>query len=236
MKRSVFPALLLCAALTFAVALPGPASAQGPLDEVLKKMDQAAANFQTVAADIVYTKVTVIVDDTAVEKGRVFFKRDRGKRDFQVRIDFTEPSEKVVLFRDNKGYIYRPAIKQVEESDVGRNRQALEQFLLLGFGTPGSELLKAYNITLVGDARVAGKDTVKLELLPKSPDMARHIKRVELWLSRETWQPVQQQFTEPNGDYLITLYTGQQFNSNIPDNRFKLNLPRGVKTIRPAAG
>lgn len=223
--------------MAFAFAASSPAQApNSALDDVLKKMDAAAASFNNVVSNITYTKVTVIVDDKSVEKGKVFFQRLRGKKgasDYKVRINFTQPGEKIVLFTGKKGYIYRPSIKQVEEYDVSRNREAMEQFLLLGFGTPGHELLQSYNITLVGDAQVSGQDTVKLELLPKSASMQRHIKKVELWLSKSTWQPVQQTFTEPSGDYLTTQYDGAQINASMPDSTFDLKLPKGTKTIHP---
>ncbi len=211
------------------------------LEDILARMDAAAAAFASVTAEITYTKVTVIVDDKSTEKGVVYFKRSRGGRDFKTYIHFREPSEKIVLFRDNKGWIYRPSIAQVEEYDLSRNKEAVEQFLLLGFGTPGHELQKAYHVTLAGDGRAGdvgagNQDTVKLELVPKSPGAARHIKKVELWLSPETWQPVQQKFTEPSGDYLITQFAAPKINAAIPDSQFKLKLRGKVKTVRPQSG
>ncbi len=233
------PLFVLILGLGLAILAPA-ARAQSQvaltLEGVLAKMDAAAAGFETVVADITYTKVTVIVNDKSVEKGVVHFKRAKGKRDFKTYIHFRDPSEKVVLFRDNKGWIYRPAIAQVEEYDVGRNKEALEQFLLLGFGTAGRDIQKAYNITLVGDAKIGNQNAVKLELLPKSPGAARHIKKVELWLSRDNWQPIQQMFTEPTGDYLLAQYNSLKLNTGIPDSQFKLKTSGKVKTVRPQAG
>lgn len=228
--RTLF-AFVLAVSLASGQAMPVP-----QVEEVLGRLDAAAAGFETVVAEITFTKVTVIVDDRATEKGTVYFKRSRGKRDFKVLIHFREPSEKIVLFRDGKGWIYRPAIAQVEEYDVSRNKEAMEQFLLLGFGTPGRELQKAYHVSLAGDARSSSPDAVKLDLTPKSAGVARHIKKVELWLSPENWQPVRQQFTEPSGDYLIAQYAALKLNAPIPDSQFKLKLRGKVKTVRPQSG
>ncbi len=220
-----------------AATLVAPAApAQTTLNDVLSKMDTAAAGFRTVVAELTYTKVTVIVDDKSVEKGSVYFQREPGKKTFKSYIHFREPSEKIVLFRDNKGWIYRPAIKQVEEYDLGKNREAVEQFLLLGFGTPGHDLQKAYDIKLIGEEKVGNQGVVKLELTPKSAATARHIKKVELWISKGTWQPVQQKFYEPSNDYLIATYGAPKLNVTIADSQFKLNLPKGVKTVKPQAG
>ncbi len=206
------------------------------VEDVLERLDAAAAGFETVVAELTFTKVTIVVDDRATEKGTVYFKRSRGKRDFKVLIHFREPSEKFVLFRDGKGWIYRPAIAQVEEYDVSRNKEAMEQFLLLGFGTPGRDLQKAYQVALAADSGGAGQQTVKLELLPKSASITRHIRKVELWLSRDNWQPVRQQFTEPSGDYLIAQYAALKLNAPIPDSQFKLQFRGKVKTVRPQSG
>lgn len=230
--------VLLLFSLT-ALLVISPAGAQAPgltLPQVLANMDDAARGFETAVADLTYTKVTIIVNDRSVEKGTIYFKRPKGKREIKVKIDLRDPSLKVVLFTDNKGQIYYPKAAQVEEYDLGKNRQAVEQFLLLGFGTPGRELQDAYDVTLAGDAKIDDVDAVKLELLPKSAGVARHIKKVELWLSRKTWQPVRQTFTEPSGDYLTAQYSSQKINAPIPDSQFKLNLPKNVKHIRPQSG
>ena len=237
MKRALSVALLFYLLAVWAVAPARPAQESAlTLNDVLAGMDKAAQGFETVVADLVYTKVTVIVDDKSVEKGLIYFKRTRGRREFKVKIDIREPSQKLVLFTGDKGYIYRPAIKQVEEYELGKNKQALEQFLLLGFGTSGRELQNAYSVTLIGPAKLGDADTVKLELVPKSTALGHHIKKVELWLSKKTWQPVQQVFTEPSGDYLIAQYGSAKTNGTVSDDQFKLKLPGNVKRIRPQTG
>jgi outer membrane lipoprotein-sorting protein len=215
------------------------AVAQAPaltLPTVLAAMDKAAQGFETAEADLTYTKVTLIVNDRSVEKGTIYFKKSKGKHDAKVKIDMRDPSPKIVLFADNKGQIYYPKAAQVEEYDLGKNKQAVEQFLLLGFGTPGHDLQNAYDVTLAGEEKIGDVDAVKLELRPKSQGLVHHIKKVELWLSKKTWQPVQQVFTEPSGDYLTALYTSEKINAPIPDSQFKLNLPKKVRHIKPQAG
>jgi len=237
MKRALSVPLLFFLLAVWAVAPASPAQAPAlTLNDVLAAMDKAAQGFESVVADLVYTKVTVIVDDKSVEKGFIYFKRTKGRRDFKVKIDIRDPSQKLVLFTGDKGYIYRPGIKQVEEYELGKNKQALEQFLLLGFGTSGRELQNAYSVTLMGPVRLGDADTVKLELAPKSPTLAHHLRKVELWLSRKTWQPVQQVFTEPSGDYLIAQYSSEKINGPLSDGQFKLNLPGNVKRIKPQTG
>ena len=223
---------LRCVLLLAALVLAVPPAMVDPLEEVLSKMDAAALRFRGLTAQLSYTKVTLVVDDRSTESGAIYFKKDKGGKGFKVLIEFTQPEAKTVLFRDNKGWIYHPKIAQIEEYDLGKNRERLEQFVLLGFGAPGHDLLNAYAVTLVGDVHLAGAATVKLELTPKG-SMARHLRKVELWLARDTWQPVQQQFTEPTGDYLVAHYADVKDAPSLPDSRFQIKTSGRVKKVRP---
>lgn len=230
MKARLFLPVLLVA-----VTLLIPAARAQDVNQVLTNMDKSAQTFNTAVADLTYTKVTVIVDDKAVEKGKVYVVK-RKKGDYRVLISFTQPAPKTVLLRDNKGYIYTPSANQVEEYDVGKNKEVLEEFLLLGFGTPGHEMQRAYDITVAGDEKVEGEDTVRLLLMPKSAATQRHIKQVELWVSKKNWQPVQQKFTEPTNDYLLTQYKDLKLNQPVPDSTFDAKWPSKVKTVKPQQG
>ena len=204
------------------------------LETTLAGMDQAAARFSTVAGNLEYTKVTVIVNDHSTERGTLAFQKAKGRT--RVMLAFREPAEKYVLFEGNKVSLYRPKIAEVEEYEIGQRQGLVEQFLLLGFGTAGSELQKAYEIVWRGEESLDGQRVVHLELTPRSEEAAARLKRIELWLSPETWQPVQQKFWEPSGDYMIARYSDLKLNTKIPDRNFKLPLRGKVKTVRPQGG
>jgi outer membrane lipoprotein-sorting protein len=61
--------------------------------------------------------------------------------------------------------------------------------------------------------------------------MNRNLKKVELWLSKETALPIQQQFTEPSGDYLIARYLDMKPGPQ-HDSVFRI-VAKGSKTVRP---
>ena len=200
------------------------------LETTLAGMDQAAARFSTVAGNLEYTKVTVIVNDRSTERGTIAFAKAPGKT--RVMLAFRDPAEKYVLFQGNKVSLYRPKIAEVEEYEIGQRQGLVEQFLLLGFGTPGSELQKAYQIAWRGEELLDGQRVVHLELTPRSEQAAARLKKIELWLSPESWQPVQQKFWEPSGDYMLARYRDLKLNENIPDRNFRLPLRGKVKTVR----
>ena len=115
---------------------------------------------------------------------------------------------------------------------AGYFRAELEQFLLLGFGTSGTDLQKSYTPVYKGREKVDGEDAVRLDLTPKAAGVASKLTRIELWLSPTTWQPVQQKFYEPSKDYLIARYRNLQLNTKIPSKSLQLQLRGNVKTVK----
>lgn len=225
------PGLLLSAAAFVGVAAAQNAgTAEVSLESILANMNEAAARFSSVMGNLEYTKVTVLVNDRSTETGKIYFEKTKGRP--RVLIAFDKPAEKYVLFAEGKVSIYRPKIAEVEEYLVGDRQELLEQFLLLGFGTAGRDLQKAYEVRLLGEETLEGQETFHLELIPKSDTVTRQLKRVELWISSQSWQPVQQKFVEPSQDYLLARYLDLQQNVRIPAKNLRLPLKGKVRTVR----
>jgi len=223
--------MLRAASLLF-VFLAATACAADGLEDVLKRMDDAAAHFVGLSAQLSYTKVTVVVDDTTTESGAIYFRKETGGKGYRVKIEITTPP-KTVLVVGGKVQIFRPVINQIEEYDMGKKKELMEQYLLLGFGAGGHELAKAYDVKLGGACTLNGAACIKLDLLPKG-DMTRNLKKVELWLSPETTLPIQQRFTEPTNDHLTASYQHVKPGPQA-ESVFKIDAPRGVKTVRPGS-
>lgn len=225
--------LAFCLALAFALlacsATFTPAAGALKLDEVLKEMDREAGQFQSLTANIERTKVTVVVNDRSTESGQVEVRRD-GK----MRIDLTAPDQKTILRDGDHMYLYTPKIRRVEEYDLGKHRDLVDQLLLLGFGTSGESLKKAYVITLQGEESLDGQKVVRLELTPRSDDVRKQISKIDLWLNEGNWLPAQQQFYETgSGDYSIIRYLNVARNISIADSRFRPSWPKGVTRVKP---
>ncbi len=218
----------------------GPAPANAPqLDEILAGMDKSAADFSSMVATLEYTKVTVIVNDRSTQTGKIFFEKAAGQTSAQsknrtrVLIAFTSPAEKYVLFAGDKVSFYQPKIAEVDEYQLAQRQDVVEQFLLLGFGTPGAELRNAYQVSLRGAESVGGQQAFLLDLTPKSPKVAAQLQRIQLWISPQNWEPIQQKFYEPGGDYVIARYSDLKLNGKLQDKDFRLPLKGKVRTVRP---
>ncbi len=226
---------LFCSAFVFLV-LAGSAIfpsglAAGPLalDDVLKQMDREQNQFESLTASIERTKVTVVVNDRSTESGQIEVRRDG-----RMRIDLISPDQKTILRDGDRIYVYTPKIRRVEEYDLSKHRDLVDQLLLLGFGTSGESLKKSYLITLQGEDSLNGQKVVRLELTPRSDGVRKQISKIELWLNEANWLPAQQQFYETgSGDYSIIRYLNVARNVPISDARFRPAWPKGVTRVKP---
>ncbi|HEV2989242.1 MAG TPA: outer membrane lipoprotein carrier protein LolA [Candidatus Angelobacter sp.] len=211
------------------ISIFAPAAPSLSLDDVLKQMDREQGQFQSLTASIERTKVTVVVNDHSTESGQIEVRRD-GK----MRIDLTSPDQKTILRDGDHIYVYTPKIRRVEEYDLGKRRDLIDQLLLLGFGTSGDSVKKSYLITLQGEDSLNGQRVVHLELTPRADDVRKQISKIELWLNEGNWLPAQQQLFETgSGDYSIIRYSNVARNVPIPDARFRPAWPKGVTRVKP---
>ncbi|MDQ6704488.1 MAG: outer membrane lipoprotein carrier protein LolA [Acidobacteriota bacterium] len=209
--------------------------AADPLDAVLAQMDASAAAFKSMSANIKRISHTAVINEDSVDSGTIKLKRSRkgARSDTRMIVDLTAPDRKTVALEGDTFQIYLPKIKTVQEYDLGKKRDLLDQFLLLGFGTPGRELSRAYDTTFAGAETVEGHKAGHLQLIPKSPEVLKQLKKVDLWISDDTGYPLQQKFTQPSGDYTLVTFSDLKANPNVPDSVLKLQLPKGVKREYP---
>lgn len=192
-------------------------------------MDDAARQLKTISADLTYTTVTVLVNDHSTQTGELFFRK--GKR-LEVLVRFLKPDLKVILFKHNRAEIYYPKINQVQEYDLEKHSSMLQRFLLLGFGTPISDLESSYRVKPLGEKRLGNETTQLIELTPLQKGVASQLTRVDLWVSETSWLPVQQEFFEPSGDYLVASYKGIRVNRRLAASVFKIHTQPGVQRVK----
>jgi outer membrane lipoprotein-sorting protein len=212
---------------------PRAADAKSDLQRVVAQMDRTAADFRTTQAKFVWTQYTAVVNDiTDTQKGLVYFRRT-GKQ-VEMAADINEPPPpKYVLFTGSKVQVYQPKIDQVTQYDTGKDRAAFESFLVLGFGGSGQDMLKSFDVTYLGTENVAGVDTAKLELIPKSEKARNTFNRIWLWIDPARGVSVQQKLFAPDGDYRLADYSDIRLNEKISDSVFKLKTTGKTKFLSP---
>jgi len=231
-SKRFLSAVVLCAVICGIYLRASSAASQGhgpiTLDGVLRQLDRADKNFHSLSADVERTKVTVVVNDKSVETGSILVRGDK------MLLEMKAPDARTILRTGDNLYIYTPGLKRVEEYNLAQHRSLVDQYLLLGFGTSGKDLQKAYLVTLLGERTLDGKKTAELELTPKSQEARNQISKIQIWLDESTWLPVQQQFNETgSGDYFIIRYSKVVPNPDLGDANFKPHWPKGTEKVKP---
>jgi len=231
--RVLVAGLAVFAALFSALTLAQSSRlANGPeLERVLDSMDRASDGFRTAQADFVWEQFQQVVNETDLQKGTIYFRRQA--KDVEMAADIREPDTKYVLFTDSKVRIYQPKIDQITEYSAGKNKQDFESFLVLGFGARGHDLSRSFDVTYTGSEVVQGKPAAKLVLVPKSERVKGMFNKILLWIDPVRGVSVQQQFLEPSGDFRLSRYSNIKINGTQPENTFKLRTTGKTKTVRP---
>jgi outer membrane lipoprotein-sorting protein len=210
------------AALALPEARAFPRRPKTDLGQILARMNDAAKRLKTVTANLDYTTVTVLVNDRSTETGMFYMRNPKNP---EILIQFTQPDQKSFLYKHNQAEIYYPKLKRVEEYNLQRQSGLIQQFLLLGFGTDAGALKSNYDVRLVDEQELQGESTALLELIPKQQQVLSQLTKIQLWVSEDSWLPAQQQFFEPDGDYLIAHYSGVKVNRPLDSSMFGIDAP-----------
>jgi outer membrane lipoprotein-sorting protein len=224
----------LALALLLSAGLPGVSQAQDSraresLEKTLDRMDEVSRSFRDMQADIEREKVTVFINSSRIETGRMFFARGDQSR---IRISLEDPAPKEFLVGDGQVHIYNPNTKVLEEIGLGEHEDKVE-FMVIGFGTSREALMRQYDIAWVGVEELEGHRVSVLDLAPTDPDVARYFSAIRLWVDQTDWVPVQTRATELSGDYMIVRFSDVRLNAGLAGSVFRLNLPDDVEVVRP---
>jgi outer membrane lipoprotein-sorting protein len=180
---------------------------------------------------VVWDQYQKVVDEHEEQKGKVYF-RHGNNNEVQMAADITDPDQKYVLFSGSKIQVYQPRIDQVTVYNTGKNREAFESFLVLGFGGGGHDMLKSFYIKYMGSETVDGTATAKLDLVPKTVNVRNNVDHIVLWIDPSRGISLQQQFFfGTSGDYRLAKYSDIRMNEKIPDAVFKLRTTGKTKFI-----
>jgi outer membrane lipoprotein-sorting protein len=95
------------------------------------------------------------------------------------------------------------------------------------------DIVKAYDMAVVGTETIDGKQTTRVELRPKLASIKEHLKLVEIWIPLTDGNPIQQKFLQPSGDYTLSTYMDVKVNPLLKEADMQLTLPKNVKRERP---
>jgi outer membrane lipoprotein-sorting protein len=219
----------VCAALLL-IGAPHAAAQAGDLESVLSAMDQAAATFRSAQVDLTADVYESVVKEHTYQGGLMYIsKAGKNGNDVRMYADFNQPEnqKKQVLFKNNKLELYNPITKTSNVYDTEKNKEAVQSFLVLGFGSPGHDLARQFQVKYAGPEVVAGIKAAKLELTPKSERVRNMFNTIVLWIDMNSNSPtrglsVQQKFIDLDGNYRLVTYSNMRINTKLPHNIFEI--------------
>jgi outer membrane lipoprotein-sorting protein len=216
-------ASLLCSALVLAMT-PAWLQAQpkpGHLDEVLRQMDAASLKFQSAEADIRRDNYERVVKETTTQTGTIYFKKQGGSTVMGVRL--VTPSIKIIDFRNGILRLFDPGVNHLTTINGTKNKAQFESFLTVGFGGSGTDLVKAWKISDLGDEVVDGVQTAKLDLVPKDPAVLANCTHMTIWVDPARAIELKQSLYLPSGDYQTAVYTNIKYNQRIDEKPYQIS-------------
>jgi outer membrane lipoprotein-sorting protein len=223
--------------LLFLITLPAaPVTPKDALKPLLARMDKAAADFKNMTAHVTNIAHIDVINEDNKETGTQVMRKVRAG-EVQGLIDFLAPDKRTIAFENRRLRIYYPKIKTVEEWDLGKHGEQLDQFLMIGFGTSGTALAKDYTMSVLGSEAVKGHEGVqyiRLRLIPKAGEAREYVKELELWIPESgDPYPIQEKISAPSGDYRLITYSDLKINTPLKPDALQLKPPLGVKTKYP---
>ncbi len=194
--------------------------AAGNLQQVLQQLDASAKNFHTASADVKIQIVqTVPVPDTDVQIGSVYFKQESGQAQTALRITTQDgqPFHEIVTYSKGMFQIYQENTNQVTQS---RNAAQYAPYLMIGFGATGQDMADRFNITYLGQEKIDGVQTVKLQLIAKDPKVLRLLPKIMIWIDPTRDVSLKQYADEGQGMSRTVNYSRIELNHPIPASRF----------------
>jgi outer membrane lipoprotein-sorting protein len=218
-RSTIVTVLLVCAAARMATCQS--------LDAFLQGLDQSSKNFNGAKATIHRTIHTRGIDDDDAESGDFFVKRDGSKS--QIRIDFKEPNVYSVVINERQAEVYRPKLNETTDYDLRAYHDMAEKLFLLGFGMTGRELSANYEIAKFKKDTVDGEPCGYVELTPKSAEVGKKLKTIEVWISERTKCPARQIFHMPDGSWNKAEFSAMDNTVKLTDKAFDLPKAKHVK-------
>lgn len=220
--------LFLVFALAFSAALATDAVAQGPLGQILNRMDAHNKALKSVQADVTMLKFNPQLNVEDKYSGSTsYLPSFKGKR--YMRLDWAKPAIEQISVQGDDYRLYKPSINQIYVGNVKNSKTSAGAGNALGFMSMSKDQLKAnFDVVYLGEESAAGTNTWHLRLTPKS---ATSYKSAELWVDGNG-MPVQAKVFEMNNDTTTVTLTNIRKNVTIDVRIFVLTPAKGVKEIK----
>lgn len=189
------------------------------IERVLREVSAAQQQVQTLQADFRQEKSMSLLAGSDVSTGTFLFSRpDR------VLWDYREPRKLEMLISEGWLTTYYPELGKAERVEVRRFEERVLRYLGAAAGAI-DDLDRYFDFQLI-DAEAS--PTWALELTPKSSRVAKRVRRIKVWIDRESYLTTALEYEEGDGDLTSWQFSDIRVNEPISDSRFQLRVPSDV--------
>ena len=209
----------LCAA---SVSLPLAAARKAPpvtLESVVKKVQEQQKNTRTLQASFRQEKEMALLAEPEVSTGTFSFSTPSN-----VLWAYDSPKRVQMLIADGTMTTYYPDLRKAETIDIRKFEDRI--FKYMGASGAIDELARFFDFTFTDNAK---SSTWLLDLTPKNRAVAKRVKRIRIWIDRETYLTTKFEYVEADGDLTRYTFENLRLNQPIEQARFTLALPSNVK-------
>jgi outer membrane lipoprotein-sorting protein len=192
----------------------------GDLQRVLQQLDTSAKSFRTASADVkIEITQTEPVPNTDTQSGKVFYKHEGNQLQMALRITEQDgrPFQQILTYSKGVAQVYQGSTNQVTQH---RNAAEIAPYLVMGFGASGREMADKFNITYLGQEKIDGVETDKLQLIAKDPKALRLFPKIILWIDPTRDISLKQFADQGQGMSRTATYSHLEINHSISSSEF----------------
>ncbi len=205
------------------------------LEAVLDNMDAASMDFESIQADITYTRTIFLLDEEDVSEGTLRYKKPK-----KLRLEFEPPRNEIDISNGEYFWIYKPEEKQVEKYKLAEGDTTELNFFEFGYEGSVEKAKKNYSIEIVSDPDAEGSEEndtgiyiLKLTPRPSAVEMPQY-NEIILWVDDGIWLPVRMELYESEGEVINRIELWEiKINEPLDDDIFQFEIPDGVEVIEP---
>lgn len=225
MKRFILTLALLCSAFAPLAAQTPPDPRSVPaaqrLPTLVARIKAEQQKLKTLEARFVQVQENSLLAAPETSAGRFSYSAPD-----KVRWEYEKPNPITVVIRGEEMTTWYRDLKRAELVKIGRYSNQV--FKYLGASGNMQTLLEYFDVKLGSSAKPG--EPFRMELTPRFQRIGKRLKSMTLWIDDASYLPVRLRYVEPDGDSVEYRFEDLKRNNRIPEDRYVLQLPKGVET------
>lgn len=204
--------------------LPDPrdpsVAAEDRLEALVKQVQQANKQISSMEARFTQTKHSEMLLEPSQAHGVFSYEAPD-----QVRWEYEDPDPISLVIDGEVMTTWYRDLGKAERAQVGRQSQQVLKYL--GASTSIDTLQEYFTVYM--SVPNDQKAPFKLELLPRFSRISKYVKKITIWVDPELYLVSRLHYLDTDGDETEYNFENFVLNGDIPDDRFRLDLPDGLE-------